>query len=163
MPTPQVQQDFANSRIVITAGFDASLEQVWTLWSDPRRLEKWWGPPGYPATVEVHELVPDGRVSYFMTGPDGQRYSGAWRVESVNAPAHLVVVDEFVDDEGRVLTDLPQTRMTVEIVASADGTAMALTSSFQDPESMQQIIDMGAIEGMVAAMSQIEDVLNRSD
>ena len=38
----------------ITARFDASIERVWRIWSDPRQLERWWGPPSFPATVTEH-------------------------------------------------------------------------------------------------------------
>ena len=50
MPVTNVQKDPATLTLTITSEFDASVEQVWRLWSDPRRLERWWGPPGYPTT-----------------------------------------------------------------------------------------------------------------
>lgn len=70
----------------LVARFDAPVEQVWRIWSDPRRLERWWGPPRYPATVSEHDLRPGGRVSYFMTGPGSERYHGWWRVLEMQAP-----------------------------------------------------------------------------
>jgi uncharacterized protein YndB with AHSA1/START domain len=160
MSSPIVEQDLANNTIVMTARFDATAEDVWLLWADPRRLERWWGPPNYPATVVEHELMPGGRVTYFMTGPDEERYDGAWRVESVSPPQQLVVVDEFIGEDGLVVADMPATRMTVDVTAGVEGSTMTLTSTFADAESMQQIIGMGAIEGMVAAMSQIDEILN---
>ena len=47
--------------MTITAEFDATVERSWQLWADPRQLERWWGPPTYPATVVEHDLVPGGR------------------------------------------------------------------------------------------------------
>jgi hypothetical protein len=38
--------------MVITAEFKASITKVWQLWADPRLPERWWGPPGFPATFE---------------------------------------------------------------------------------------------------------------
>ena len=35
--------------MTIDAEFDAA-QAVWQLWADPRQLERWWGPPTYPAT-----------------------------------------------------------------------------------------------------------------
>jgi uncharacterized protein YndB with AHSA1/START domain len=159
MASPHVEQDVDASTIIITARYAATADDVWSLWADPRRLERWWGPPDYPATVVEHELVPGGRVSYFMTGPDGERFPGAWRVELVDAPAQLIVIDEFIGDNGEVVPELPATRLTLDIVSAGDETTMILTSTFPNAEAMQQIIDLGAIEGMVAAMSQIDNVL----
>ena len=58
------------------AEFDAPIERVWQLWADPRQLERWWGPPSHPATVERHDLTPGGDVTYFMTGPEGEKHRG---------------------------------------------------------------------------------------
>ncbi len=57
--------------MVITAEFKTSITNVWQLWADPRLLERWWGPPGFPATFEHHDLTPGGTITYFMSGPDG--------------------------------------------------------------------------------------------
>lgn len=53
--------------LTITAEFAAPVEHVWQMWADPRRLEQWWGPPTYPATFVEHDLVPGGRVHYYMS------------------------------------------------------------------------------------------------
>jgi uncharacterized protein YndB with AHSA1/START domain len=160
MPSTHVEQDTEACTIVMTAHYNASADDVWSLWADPRRLERWWGPPGYPATVVEHELVPGGRVTYFMTGPDGERFPGAWQVQLVDAPAQLIVVDEFIGEDGEVVAGLPQTRLTVDVVSTLEGTTMILTSTFHSAEAMQQIIDLGAIEGWVAAIAQTDDLLN---
>jgi hypothetical protein len=65
-----VDTDYDRLTVSIIADFDASLEQVWELWSNPRKLERWWGPPDYPATFQRHDLRPGGEATYFMTGPD---------------------------------------------------------------------------------------------
>ena len=51
--------------MTITAEFDAPIERVWQLWADPRQLERWWGPPTYPATVVDHDLSP-GRQRHLL-------------------------------------------------------------------------------------------------
>ncbi|WP_367618868.1 SRPBCC domain-containing protein [Brevibacterium sp.] len=55
----------------MVAEFAAPPERVWEVYADPRQLEKVWGPPTYPATVVDHSLVPGGRVTYYMTSPEG--------------------------------------------------------------------------------------------
>jgi uncharacterized protein YndB with AHSA1/START domain len=72
----RVDKDVDNLSLTLVAEFDAPIERVWQLWADPRRLERWWGPPAYPATVESHDLTPGGGVTYFMTGPDGGATAG---------------------------------------------------------------------------------------
>ena len=72
MPVIDVRHDLDNRTLTIVADFAAPVERVWQIYADPRQLEKIWGPPEYPATVVDHDLRPGGRVTYFMTGPDGE-------------------------------------------------------------------------------------------
>ena len=81
MTVKDVKKDPATLTMVITAEFDAPVESVWQLWADPRQLERWWGPPTYPATVVDHDLVAGGTVNYVMTGPEGDKHGGWWRSE----------------------------------------------------------------------------------
>ena len=61
MTVTAVRKDPASRSMSIAAEFDASPERVWLLWADPRQLERWWGPPTYPATVTSHDLTAGGR------------------------------------------------------------------------------------------------------
>ena len=71
MSVTRVDRDYNNRTITLIADFDAPIDQVWRLWSDPRKLERWLGPPTHPASVEQHDLTPGGEVMFFMTGPEG--------------------------------------------------------------------------------------------
>ena len=85
MTVTSVEKDPDALTMVITAELDATVERAWQLWADPRQLERWWGPPTYPATFVDHDLSPGGRVSYFMTGPEGSKSHGYWDVVAVDA------------------------------------------------------------------------------
>jgi uncharacterized protein YndB with AHSA1/START domain len=155
-----ITKNFADCTMVVTTEFDHPLDHVWQLWADPRKLERWWGPPSYPATVTDHDLRPGGRVRYHMTSPEGERYLGGWSVVSVDAPHSLDVDDVFLDEDGTVNDELPTTRMEVRLVTTATGgTAPTVTARYASAEAMQQVIEMGVEEGLRGAMSQIEDVL----
>ena len=53
MTVTAVRKDPQTLTMTLDAEFDAPPERVWQLWADPRQLERWWGPPTYPATVTV--------------------------------------------------------------------------------------------------------------
>ena len=48
-------KDPENLTLTLVAEFDATPEQVWTVWENPRKLERWWGPPTWPATFTRHD------------------------------------------------------------------------------------------------------------
>ena len=88
--------------MTITAEFDAGAERVWELWSDPRQLERWWGPPNLPGDLRRPRLLTrSASPTYFMTGPEGEKYHGWWRIEEVEPPNRLRFEDGFADDEGK--------------------------------------------------------------
>lgn len=159
MPVTDIQQDPTTLTVVVTADFAAGADRVWQLWADPRQLERWWGPPTYPATVVDHDLVPGGRVSYFMTGPEGDKHHGWWRVLVVDAPHGLEIEDGFADDSGAPNPDMPVTRMRMTLSQENEATRMVMTSTFPSSDAMEQMVNMGMVEGLREAMAQMDTLL----
>jgi uncharacterized protein YndB with AHSA1/START domain len=149
--------------IAITAEFEATPERVWQLWADPRQLERWWGPPEYPATMTSHDLRAGGRVEYHMTGPSGDQPRGLWDVVEVDPPRSIVFRDLFADDDGKPNPALPATtaRVTIEDIG-AGRTQMSIRSVFPSAEAMEQILAMGMEEGLKSAVGQIDAILAES-
>jgi uncharacterized protein YndB with AHSA1/START domain len=159
MTVTSVEKDPSGPTMTITAEFDAPVERVWRVWADPRRLERWWGPPAYPATFEEHDLTPGGRATYFMTGPEGDRHHGWWRIIAVEAPTSLEFEDGFGDEQGRPNPEMPTTRARVRLVATDGGTRMEIETTFPSLEAMNRLVAMGMEEGMALAMGQIDGLL----
>ena len=160
MTVTGIYKDTEVLTMTITAEFDASIGQVWDLWENPRQLERWWGPPTYPATVVDHDLTPGGTVTYFMTGPEGEQPRGWWRVLTLNAPHRLEFMDGFADESGTPNTNMPTMKIQVTIVEQPAGiTRMEITTTFASLEEMEKIIEMGMEEGMTLAMAQIDVIL----
>ena len=93
MTVVSVQKDPIEFSMTFVAEFPAPVERIWQLWADPRQLERWWGPPTWPATFVRHELEPGGESRYYMTGPEGEKAGGWWRTVSVDPPSHISIVD----------------------------------------------------------------------
>jgi uncharacterized protein YndB with AHSA1/START domain len=153
-----VDTDYANLMITLIADFDAPIERVWDLWSDPRKLERWWGPPTHPATFEKHDLTPGGEVTYVMTGPDGAT-RGAWRVTAVNPPTSLEFTDAFADQDGRRIADMPVITVRVRLTERDGGTRMEMHLKFESREDMEKLMSTGIVEGLQQAVSQIDAIL----
>lgn len=154
-----IDKDYDARTITALAEFDAAPEQVWQLWADPRKLERWWGPPTHPATVQEHGLFPGGAVTYFMTGPDGERYHGWWEVLAADPPKHLQFRDGFAEQDGTHREDLPVSTAQVSFTEHDGGTRMVMVSTFATREQMEEEIRMGAVDGAALAMAQMDAVL----
>ena len=160
MSVTSISKDLERLTMTVTAEYDVTAERAWELWSDPRQLERWWGPPTYPATVVDHDLTVGGSVTYYMTGPEGDQPRGWWRVIEVEPPRRLVVEDGFADDEGRAIADMPTTLMSVQLDdRPSGGVVVTMESTFSSLEALEQLLAMGMEEGLQEAMAQIDDIL----
>jgi uncharacterized protein YndB with AHSA1/START domain len=160
MTVTAVRKDPQALSMTLDAEFDASPERVWELWADPRQLERWWGPPTYPATFTKHALAPGSRVEYHMTGPEGDQPKGFWDVVEVAPPHRLVVHDGFANDDGTPNLEMPTGVMRVAIDDIGAGrTRMSIESIFPSTEAMEQLLAMGQEEGMKQAIGQIDAIL----
>jgi uncharacterized protein YndB with AHSA1/START domain len=154
-----VEKDFEGLSLVLVAEFDAPIEQVWQLWADPRRLERWWGPPTHPATVEKHDLAAGGEVSYVMTGPGGEQSRGCWRVRSVKPPRSLEFTDGFANQDGTPNAELPTAAVQMRLTEHDGGTRMTLRLVFESSEDMRQWERWGAFEGLPQSVGQMDALL----
>jgi uncharacterized protein YndB with AHSA1/START domain len=160
MTVTAVRKDPEALTMTLDAEFDASADRIWQLWSDPRQLERWWGPPTYPATFTKHDLAPGSRIEYHMTGPEGDQPKGFWDILEVDAPHRLLVRDGFANDDGTPNEEMPTGEMRVTIEEIGDGrTRMSIESVFPSSEAMEQVLAMGQEQGLIEAVGQIDAIL----
>ena len=159
MPVTSVEKDLDQLTITIVADFAAPLRRLWDAYTDPRQIERFWGPPTYPATFLRHDALTGGRSVYAMTGPEGDTHYGCWDWTSADAPRSFEVIDRFSDAAGVPNTDLPATRMDFAFEETNGGSRLKTTSHFDSLDQMQQLIEMGMLEGTREAMAQIDQVL----
>jgi len=154
-----VEKDFEGLALVLVADFDAPIERVWELWADPRQLERWWGPPTHPATVEKHDLAAGGEVTYVMTGPGGEQSRGWWRITSVAPPTSLEFTDGFANRDGTPNADTPTTEVRMRLTEQGRGTRMELRFAFASSEHMQRLERWGAFEVFPQSVGQMDALL----
>lgn len=159
MPITSVTKDPGALTMTVVAEFAASLQRLWDAYADPRQIERFWGPPTYPATFTRHDMYPGGRSAYVMTGPEGDVSRGYWEFLSVDPGKSFEVLDGFAREDGSPNSDLPAMRMTFDFEETDNGSRMTTTTYFNTADELEQLIGMGMEEGMSAAMGQIDAVL----
>lgn len=157
MTVTSVETDYDKLTITLIADFAAPVERVWELWSDPRKLERWWGPPDYPTTFETLELTSGGAATYVMTGPNGTM-RGEWRIAVVEPPTSLEFTDAFAGPDGRRIADVPF-RVKVRLTEREPGTRMEMHLTFASRADMEKLLSTGIAEGLRQAAGQIDALL----
>ncbi|MFG1904102.1 SRPBCC family protein [Micromonospora carbonacea] len=159
MPVTSIQKDVEALTLTFVAEFDAGVERVWQVWADARQLERWWGPPTWPATFEQHDFVVGGWSHYYMTGPEGEKARGWWRITALDAPHRLEFDDGFSDEHGNPTdTDRP-THAVATLTADGARTRLTLVTRFVDADQLERMVNMGMEEGLREALGQIDGLL----
>jgi uncharacterized protein YndB with AHSA1/START domain len=145
--------------MTVVADFAADLQRLWQVYVDPRQLERFWGPPEYPATFTRHDAVPGGRSTYRMSGPNGESHGGYWEWISVDALKSFEVRDGFASPDGEPNDQMPSMRMHFVFQETGGGSRVTTTTYFASLEELEQLVEMGMEEGLRSAMGQMDTVL----
>jgi uncharacterized protein YndB with AHSA1/START domain len=155
-------KDPENLTLTLVAEFDATPEQLWTVWEDPHKLERWWGPPSWPATFTRHDFVVGGESRYRMTGPDGETHGGYWQMQAIDKPRRIDFWNGLAGPDGEPTPEIAPMSGYVTFEAIGTRTRMTVVSRFVDLAQMEKMIAMRMAEGMTLAIGQIDGLLTTS-
>jgi uncharacterized protein YndB with AHSA1/START domain len=159
MPITSVSSDPESLTLTVVADYPVSVERLWDAYSDPRQLERFWGPEQWPATFTRHDMAVGGYSHYYMTGPDGTQSRGWFRFLAVEPLKRFEVEDGFADESGAPNAQMPTMRMIFNFASTSTGSRFTSVTHFNSLESMEELVKMGMMEGMRSAMSQIDATL----
>lgn len=159
MPVTDVTTDAEALTMTLTADFAAPVDRLWSAFTDPRQLERFWGPPGYPATFTEFDLTAGGRARYHMTSPKGEQFHGVWEFLEIDGPRTFSALDSFANERGEVLAEMPTSRMVFTFEQTPTGSRLVNTTHFDSAQALEQVVAMGAVEGSTMAINQLDKVL----
>jgi len=159
MPVTSVTTDPEALTLTLVADFPVPVQRLWAAFADARQLERFWGPPGYPATFLDFDLSPGNRASYWMTGPDGEQFHAFWDILEVDEPRSIVVSDRFADNNGDADDSMPTVRMSLTFESTAEGSRVTNVSSFESADALEKVLAMGMAEGITQGFAQLDVVL----
>lgn len=159
MPITSVSHDENALTLTVVGEYPVPVERLWQAYADPRQLERFWGPETWPATFTRHDMAVGGRSEYHMTGPDGTKAGGWWRFLAIEPGRRIEVEDGFSNEDGSPNDSLPTMRMVFTFEPTDTGSRFTSVTTFASVEAMQQVLEMGMVEGIKSAMGQLDSVL----
>jgi uncharacterized protein YndB with AHSA1/START domain len=154
MPLTSVVKDPATLTLTVVGDYPVPQHRLWEAFADPRQLERFWGPPSYPATFTRHDFEVGGRAEYVLRGQNGEQWSGAWKFISVEPISSF----EALDGEDNAEDEHLPASMRVTFDTTPTGSRLTIVTTFSSVEAMEQTIP-GMEEGLRAAMPQLDVVL----
>ena len=89
-------------QFAIERAFDAPLDLMWKLWTDPEHLKQWFGPRGVTVFHSKNDLRVGGTYHYGMHTAEGDDIWGKWIYREITPPERMVFIQSFSDPEGGI-------------------------------------------------------------
>ena len=153
-------QQSKETEIVINREFTAPRQLVWDVWTQPKHIEKWFGPKGFDTRVEKFDFKVGGRATYVMVGPDGKEYPGTGVYKEIVPIEKIVTTDEFGEgfEESHPDMDLPQGMVTTALFDDlSDKTKLTLIISHPTVEDRKKHEAMGVVDGWNSTLDKLEE------
>lgn len=117
-------RDVTLSRLI-----EAPRELVWSAWTEPAHMAKWWGPRHFTNPVCELDVRPGGKMLIHMRAPDGTVYPMSGTFSVVERPERLVFTayaegadgTRYLESHTEVAFVAQGARTEVTIKASAKG------------------------------------------
>jgi uncharacterized protein YndB with AHSA1/START domain len=132
--------------------YDAPRALVWEAWTDPKHIDKWWGPNGFRNETKSMDLRAGGYWRFVMHGPDGKDWINWVRFEEISRPERLVYAHGGEGDE-------PHFHVTVTFTEEGRKTRVSMHSVFPSAAALQEVMKLGAVEGGKQTLAHLADYL----
>ena len=124
------ESDRTERGITISRLFNAPVELVWEVWTNPEHIKNWWGPDGFRNTIHSMDVKKGGEWNLTMHGPDGTDYKNKSIYKEI--VLHKKLVYEHVS--------APKFVATVEFESQGDKTFINWNMLFETKEQFIQVV-----------------------
>ncbi len=152
------QHDAQNStsarEIVATRLLDAPRELVFDVWTDPKHIDKWWGPNGFSNATSEMAAKPGGVWRFTMTHAKYGTFQNQIVFHEVVRPERLV----YTHGSGGA-DDTPDFDVTVTFADEGGKTRLTMRSLFVSPAEVERVKKFGAVEGGQQTLAKLAQYL----
>ena len=150
--------DKENSTVNVKREFNASLDNVWSAWTEPEILDQWWAPAPWKAKTKSMDFKTGGRRLYAMVGPEGEEHWAIADFTSITPKSNFKYLDAFSDSEGNLNKDFPRSDWNVNFSEHGNSTIVDIAIKHENLSDLEKIIEMGFKEGFTIAMEGLDAI-----
>jgi len=152
--------------LIIERRFSAVRSKVWAAFTQADIFIKWYGPEGWSTKIEEFNFVIGGRTVYGMTCDDesqgewfGHTEWGKFVYTDIDAQNTYRFTNHFVDEHGQDQAGMPISETTMQFIEDEGATNVIGTDVYESPEALQQVLEMGATEGIKETWDHLATLL----
>ena len=139
-------------KVTLERTFDATIEDVWELWTTKDGIESWWGPEGFAVEVRKLDLRPGGDLIYAMTATAPDQIEFMKKSGMPLTTETRILFTEIVPQQRLAYTNIVdfvpgvmpyEVATIVEFETSPHGVRMVLTMDAMHDENWTKMAVMG--------------------
>ena len=148
----------ATRMVFVKREFDAGLSLVWDAFTKQEILDQWWAPKPFTSKTKYMDFKVGGRRFYAMVSPDGQEIG--WQIQdftSISPKTNFKYFSVFADKDEN--PHLPGSNWDLNFSEQDGITKVSISIHSESLERMEQMLEMGFIEGFTATLNYLEQLL----
>ena len=160
---PDFRIDRDKNTVFVEKEFAAPLDVVWSAWTLPETLDKWWAPKPWKCETKVMKLRDGGKWLYAMVSPEGEEHYALVEYREVIPEQKFEGTDAFCDKDGEINQELPKSHWKVSFEPEGAHTVVSIETKYGTSEDLDAILKMGFQEGFTAGLLQLDELLKSSE
>ncbi|MBX9653485.1 SRPBCC domain-containing protein [bacterium] len=156
---------------VINRSFDAPLDLMFEMWTQPEHFSRWLPPTGFEMKFIEASITPGGTSTYSMSNGQGMTMYGRVTYLEIRRPDRIVYTQQFIDVDGNIsrhpaLATWPETMLTVVQLAAEGSDQTRVTVTWEPygtvtPEELAAFVQLrsGMTLGWTGSFDKLEEFL----
>lgn len=147
-----MSEQTARSKLTLERTFDASIDEVWELWTTKEGIQLWWGPEGFSVVVNELDLRPGGELFYEMSATRAEEIEYMTQAGMPLTTEHRLTFTTVEPPRRLAYTDLAdfipgvepyEVNTMVELTEVEDGVRMVLTFDRMHDDRWTELAKLG--------------------
>jgi uncharacterized protein YndB with AHSA1/START domain len=167
------KESTGKEKFVINRSFEAPLQTMFEMWTDPQHFSKWLPPTGFDMTFLRSDIRPGGSTFYYMSGEGGAKMYGRAEYLEIQSPDRLTYTQQFCDENEKIsrhpmMATWPATMLTTVTLTAEDPEHTRVTVSWEvhgaaTREEMETFIKMkgGMTQGWTGSFDKLDAYLEK--
>lgn len=146
--------------LIFRRTFNAPVEVLFSMFG-AEHVDAWWAPKPFRCVTHSQDFRQGGEWRYSMVTADGKPTGSniVATYQELSAPHRIVMVDQFVDENGIAIQSDYASTKTLDLIAKGLQSELVLHSEYPTEEGLQAVLTMGMVEGMEIALDQLSAML----
>ena len=161
--TPVLQFDFIADKekntLTIRREFLAGRQLVWDCYTKSELLNRWFAPKPLTTKTKSMDFREGGHWHYAMVEPGGTEYWGLTEYLKIKPIDYYTALDAFSNAEGEINKDLPRAKWLVTFSDKSKNTLVETVVTYHSLSDLEQVINMGMEQGMIATLEKLDELL----